>query len=209
MADHSTEEMVHAVISQRDVRCVIAGKDFEAKQTAQKRQDAPAPLVFPGAFNPMHRGHALMASIAKQTFRAPVDFELSVANVDKPSLSVEDVMQRIEQFPAARVWITHAATFLEKAKLFPGSRFVVGADTAIRLFDEKYYGSSDAVAQAIGAIENQGCRFVVFGRKIDELFVKPRDLAIPETARNLFDWISEEDFRVDVSSSEIRSKRKS
>ena len=43
-----------------------------------------------------------------------------------------------------RIEIARAPTFLEKARLFPGTTFVVSADTEERLFGLKYYGDDEA-----------------------------------------------------------------
>ncbi len=97
---------------------------------------APPPAVlFPGSFNPMHEGHVLLARIAEEFRKQPVAFEISVTNVDKPPLAAETVRQRLAQFAwKAPVELTRAPTFVEKSRLFPGTTFVIGADTAERLF---------------------------------------------------------------------------
>src|SRR5579862_3090084 len=91
-------------------------------------------VVLPGAFNPLHEAHLTLADIAMRLESKPVAFELSVANVDKLELSDEEVRRRLLQFAGkAPVWLTHAALFTDKAQLFPGATFAIGADTAARL----------------------------------------------------------------------------
>jgi len=57
----------------------------------------------------------------------PLLFEITAINADKPPLSLEAIEERILQFrnrwPVA---ITASPTFVEKARLFPGSTFVIG-----------------------------------------------------------------------------------
>ena len=61
-------------------------------------------------------------------------FELSVTNVDKPALPSAEICRRLRQFTwRTEVWVTRAPTFAEKASVFPGAIFVVGADTAERI----------------------------------------------------------------------------
>src|SRR5689334_20166289 len=90
----------------------------------------PRPAVLlPGSFNPLHHGHTTLADVAADRLGAPVAFELSVANVEKPELSSEELTHRLGQFRGRRaVYVSRAATFRAKAALFPGCVFVVGAD---------------------------------------------------------------------------------
>ena len=98
----------------------------------------------------------------------PVHFELSVENVDKPELPPEEINKRIGQFATVGpVWVTRAATFTEKARLFPGAAFVLGWDTAVRLIDPAYYGGISKRDSALRMMLAAGCRFVVGGR-VDE-----------------------------------------
>src|SRR5437764_6410080 len=115
----------------------------------QMMLSAPQPAVlFPGSFNPMHAGHVLLARVAEELRQQSLAFELSVTNVDKPPLPGETVRQRLAQFAwKAPVELTRAPTFVEKARLFPGTTFVVGADTAERLFGPKYYGAQRGARQ--------------------------------------------------------------
>src|SRR5439155_12492175 len=105
------------------------------------RTDCPRPAaVLPGSFNPLHPGHTGLAAAAAGRLSVPVAFELSVANVDKPELTADEVARRVARFAGlGPVWVTRAATFEAKAGLFPGAAFVLGFDTAVRLIDPKYY----------------------------------------------------------------------
>jgi hypothetical protein len=110
----------------------------------------PCQALLSGAFNPLHEGHLRLAEVAASILGAPVDFELSVLNVDKPPLSAEEILRRAGQFTnRVYLWITRAPTFAEKAELFPEATFVIGADTAERLVSPRYYqGEAQRLTEA-------------------------------------------------------------
>ena len=179
----------------------------------QMMLSAPQPVVlFPGSFNPMHEGHVSLAQAAEELRQQPVAFELSVTNVDKPPLAGETVRQRLAQFTwRAPVELTRAPTFVEKARLFPGTTFVVGADTAERLFGSKYYGGDeDRMHMALEEIANSGSSFLVAARLDAAGRVRAlNDIPVPRRYADLFSEIPEHHFRVDTSSSEIRARTRS
>jgi hypothetical protein len=178
----------------------------------QMMLSAPQPFVlFPGSFNPMHEGHELLARVAEQHMQQPLAFEISVTNVDKPPLAGETVRHRLAQFAwRSPVELTRAPTFVEKSRLFPGTTFVIGADTAERLFAPKYYGNDEArMHDALEEIANSGGSFLVAVRIDTEGRVRAlNDISVPRRYADLFTEIPEHRFRSDTSSSEIRSQRR-
>jgi hypothetical protein len=172
------------------------------------RPGATPTVLFPGAFNPLHDGHLAMAQYAQRLFGEPVAFEICANNVDKPQLNYLTLRHRVSQFDASTpVWITNTATFVEKARCFPGVRFVVGADTVVRIGMPKYYGGDPVrLASAVGEIGDLGCTFLVFGRTIDGRFKGLGDVELPAALRELCTAVPEADFRQDVSSTQLRGQ---
>ncbi len=167
---------------------------------------APSKLVLPGSFNPLHKAHLELARTAASMENNEAAFELSMVNVEKPCLSGEEVRRRLAQFAwCAPVWLTRAPTFVEKARLFPGAALVVGADTAARIVDLRFYQeSTEKMGAAFTEFRALGCRLLVAGRvDASGMYVGLADLAIPEHYRDLFQAVP---FRRDLSSTMLRQQ---
>jgi hypothetical protein len=169
-----------------------------------------ARVVFPGAFNPMHVGHRRMAELARERLGSEVHHEISIVNVDKPPMDYTEMEQRVEQFGEGRpVWLTRAATFEGKSSLFPGATFIVGVDTLRRIAAPKYYGHDVAARdEAIERIARRGCRFLVFNRDMGTGFVRLGDLDLPGALTALCEEVPPDQFREDISSTELRRRRR-
>jgi len=170
--------------------------------------DAPRPsILLPGSFNPLHAAHVKLAEVASAQLGQPTAFELSVVNVDKPPLSREEIERRLHQFAGrATLWLTRAPTFLQKARLFPGVVFTVGADTVERILSPRYYRDITLDA-ALNEIRSHGCRFLVAGRVgARGHFLCLDDLTAPARHRDLFTAIPAEVFRMDLSSTLLRER---
>ena len=166
--------------------------------------------LLPGSFNPVHEGHRRMLGVAAARLGADTgtgaEFELAIANPDKPPLSPEDAAARLSGFAGDEaVWLTGAPTFPEKARIFPGATFAVGVDTIARIAEPRYYGGPEGLARAITLLGR--CRFLVFGRRAGTEFETLESTALPEALRALCDGVSEAEFRADISSTELRRTR--
>jgi nicotinamide mononucleotide (NMN) deamidase PncC len=174
------------------------------------RIDATRPrLLLPGSFNPLHAGHIALAETASSLTGLPAAFELTIVNADKPSLPAEEVRRRLAQFTwKAPLWLTRAPTFAAKAELFPGAAFVVGADTAERVVQPRFYGGSDSeLDRAINELCGRGCRFLVAGRvNAERKFADLDSINISERHRHLFMAIPAGRFRIDLSSTQLRCR---
>ncbi len=172
-------------------------------------RNLPAPrVILSGAFNPLHAGHRRMAEIAQEVLGLPPAMEISILNVDKPALDYLEIERRLGQFPPEQtVWLTRAATFDDKSRLFPGATFVVGVDTLRRIADPRYYGNDCSVMlQSLQRIIGRNCRFLVFGRAVGSSFIRLADLDLPDVLRRACSEIPPEKFREDVSSTALRKE---
>lgn len=179
-------------------------------QALRHASEVTAPRwLLPGSFNPIHAGHRGMAQWVARRRGEAVDFELSLVNVEKAPLSLEMLAPRLAQFAnGERLWLTRAATFAEKSRLFCGSTFLVGADTMVRVVNPQYHaGSDEGLRRAWRVIAEHDCRFLVFGRKLTDGFRTLEALSLPPEVRALCEAVSEGDYRADISSSEIRAGR--
>lgn len=166
--------------------------------------------IFPGSWNPIHTGHHEIAKIAQEVLGVKPILELSINNVDKGQLDAIEISDRTmgiaSQYPVA---ITNAPTFVEKARKFRarfGTErivFIVGADTWNRIWDEKYAGPLDKVANTF---RDCSVQFLVFGRNghkpvtnyvSNNFCIGPKLIVESEVAAN---------FNMPVSSTEIRKE---
>jgi len=147
-----------------------------------------------------------MVQIAEELLGRPVEFELTILNPDKPPIDYSEIKRRLDQFDSnRRIWLTRAPTFVEKARLLPGTTFVVGTDTLRRIADPRYYGNDPAACRAaLLKIAARGCRFLVFGRNMGLGYIGLQQLDLPDPLRSMCQAVGEDVFREDVSSTEIR-----
>ena len=160
-------------------------------------------LVLPGSFNPLHQGHINLLNLAEKKFQQRGFFEISLSNVDKNLISYEEVRFRLNQFIKLRdVIISNKATFIEKSSIYKNCKFVIGYDTAERVLDNYYY--KDNIKKGLSLINKYKCSFIVAGRKLGKNFNTVKQLNIPKENLNMFQGLTEKDFRSDISSTQLR-----
>jgi hypothetical protein len=198
----------------RELELVVVSAGGEAS-SALPRPAAGRLLVFPGSFDPLHEGHTRLAAAAAEAVAArdggaapTLLYEISLANADKGAVDADAAGRRLAQFEGvSAVALTRRALYVDKSELLGPCDFVVGADTATRILDAKYYGGQQGLEEALDTLKGRDCGFVVAGR-LDkrENFVQTHAAiaGAPDAYRDMFLEIAH--FRHDLSSTELRAK---
>jgi nicotinic acid mononucleotide adenylyltransferase len=186
-----------------DVPWVAVSPDSRARPG----QTWPNIALLSGAFNPLHYGHRQLVQVAADRLGQDVVFELPLVNADKGPLDLDDAHHRVTQFSDwATVLLTRVPLFNQKAQFFPNSTFVIGADTAKRLWQPRFYHNDPLeMYAAFNTIRGNGCKFLVASRLDNDELLTLSDLDIPDGYQDLFTEISPDEFRIDISSSAIRA----
>ncbi|KAG7563795.1 Cytidyltransferase-like domain [Arabidopsis suecica] len=189
----------------------ICSKIYPFSKAESYGSDKDRKIILPGSFNPLHDGHLKLLEAALSVSEGGYPcFEISAVNADKPSLTVAEIKDRVKQFEVLEktVIVSNQPFFYKKAELFPGSSFVIGADTAARLVNPKYYeGSHKRMLEVLGDCKRTGCKFLVGGRNVDGVFKVLDDIEIPKEISSMFTSIPAETFRMDISSTELRKNQ--
>lgn len=111
---------------------------FDVDGTRNAKRKANARLVFdplyPGAFNPPHAGHFQIADSLPGT-----TFNITKDSPHKSPLSLAEMLQHAKLFKGHRVLFSrNDPLYLDKARLAPGTTFVIGSDALLRMLDPKW-----------------------------------------------------------------------
>jgi len=133
-------------------------------------------LIFSGSFNPLHLGHKSMAEKAERITGLKTNFEISIGNPDKPTLSSNEIEKRKQQFINYRnIFITNNSLYKDKIKFFLEKAenlfFIMGGDTYSRVCVPKYDNVEEL--NKYFAEVGQRLNFIVFPRngQIGENFI--------------------------------------
>jgi hypothetical protein len=168
--------------------------------SASGQREAPPPngnglALFPGAFHPPHDGHFWMARENGATFH------ITVNPPHKPALSVTDVLRRskwLSGFP--RLFTADDPLYLDKARRFPGAKFLIGVDALERMLDPSWGVETPVLLEELRRL---GIRFLVADREVDGAIRSLLDL--PAEVRPLAERILGPAAHLAKSSTQVRA----
>ena len=163
--------------------------------------------LMPGAYNPPHEGHHGMAEAYEKLVYAHVVYNVCATPPHKDMLSVQDLLKRAKLLRGKDVLFSQGDPFyLDKARLYPNTPMLLGADAMVRLLDPKW---GMEITPMLEEFDSLNTRFAIAGRTVNGKYTTVLDiidsLTLDQRARfdHLFDEIPG---KWDVSSTEIRNK---
>jgi hypothetical protein len=120
--------------------------------------------LMPGAFNPPHEAHFQIRSAATRLLGSPIAFQITADTPHKPTLSPAELLQRAKMLRGHDVLITRGdPLYLDKARRFPGTAFVIGADALDRMLDPCW---GPGVVDLLCELSELGASFLVAPRRV-------------------------------------------
>ncbi|MEZ6045872.1 MAG: hypothetical protein R3C11_09915 [Planctomycetaceae bacterium] len=166
---------------------------------------APSTRSYLNSFQPPACGASGVTGLAEQKLQTPVHYELPIRNAEKPfHLSV--TARTVGPVQRESILLSRSATFIEKSIEFPQVTFVIGADTAIRIVDARFYESEVAMLEALSLLAERECRFLVAPRRWYDMVLSEQNVKLPDSARPLFQFIDPDEFCMDISSTQLREQ---
>ncbi len=168
------------------------------------------PIIYPGSFNPFHKGHKDVVDWSNKYLGAKPYLEISITNIDKGCLDYVDVESRINsirQFEPdiSGVFLTNAPLFFNKSCLFCRPSFILGCDTFNRMLEWTYYKSVKDFEEFVDHCKANNTHFFVLDRKGH----RPYNNVVERfEMQKLITFVSKSQYQdIDgISSREIRSK---
>lgn len=122
---------------------------FRADGSRQKEPMGPI-LMVPGSFNPLHVAHVEMATIAADMHRewGPPIYVLTLKPPHKDALTTTNALNRVQQFKGKELLFNwDDALYIQKARRWPGSAIVMGADALDRMLDPVWCPVQDMMVE--------------------------------------------------------------
>jgi hypothetical protein len=147
----------------------------------QYTEEKPKLVSLPGSFNPLHIGHTsslekALAISATKNANVCGFYELSVSNVDKSPITIQELTKRVANFSMQKypLFLTNTPKFIHKAVQYPGIDYVMGVDTVIRLVDKSYTDNNqEKMILLLKNIVDKGTHFFVLPRVFGVANISP------------------------------------
>lgn len=141
--------------------------------------------IYPGSFRLPHFGHFGVAEEFTKKYRQPVVFAIDASPPHKEALTVQEMLKRAKLLKGRNVVFTWGAPYyIDKARLLPNTKIILGADALVSLLDPKW-GIKDGtpyeyVEELQRVFHETGTQLVVPDRIVDGVFTTLDDLNPPK-----------------------------
>jgi hypothetical protein len=133
--------------------------------------------VYPGSFTVPHFGHFGVAAAYTRANHQPVVFAIEVCPPHKEGLSPSEMLKRSKLLKGHHVIFTWGAPYyLDKARLFPNTKIILGADAFVQLLDAKWGFTADDLQRVF---QETGTKLIVPDRLVNQVFTTLDDLNPP------------------------------